>query len=353
MHRAGANVCFAWDNEHQGEGVVFHAMRGTAWATAREFEAVVYNFVDWVADQIGLLDDPVCRRDHGELQGWLQRVADKASSAEHMLVRYLGMARATVDGLLSRTQTASLTDLLGFDSAWVREGAAADPTLSPLLCVFRCVSPTLSVDDLMALHALVVSRLAGQGGGDALRRLAGDVDRPSFGARDFDQGYAVATSLRALVGNNDRYLDVETLLASLGVSVADVALSDPSLDGGAVWGEGAAPVVFVNTGSRRASTAWGRRMVLAHELCHLIVDKRAAVPLALMSGAWAPPELERRPNAFAAELLVPAAGIRKELGVARFDWHDEHVQHLMSTFGAGHTVVGWQLENRAVVAGGV
>jgi Zn-dependent peptidase ImmA (M78 family) len=49
----------------------------------------------------------------------------------------------------------------------------------------------------------------------------------------------------------------------------------------------------------------GRCFTLAHELCHVLHDRGYAKRVALVSGPWAPPGVERRANAFAATLLMP------------------------------------------------
>ena len=48
-----------------------------------------------------------------------------------------------------------------------------------------------------------------------------------------------------------------------------------------------------------------RRFTLAHELCHLLHDRSYGALLAIASGPWAPRNIERRANAFAAWLLMP------------------------------------------------
>lgn len=88
-------------------------------------------------------------------------------------------------------------------------------------------------------------------------------------------------------------------------------------------------------------------MTLAHELCHLLVDRSKAAPLMIASTPWAPAEIERRANAFAAELLLPRAGMVKEAGdlLARGDVEGAR-DRLKRTFKVGDTVCRHQLRNR-------
>ena len=53
------------------------------------------------------------------------------------------------------------------------------------------------------------------------------------------------------------------------------------------------------------NTPQGRRFTLAHELCHLLFDRDVGQRLAVASGPWAPRDIEKRANAFAAMLLMP------------------------------------------------
>lgn len=55
----------------------------------------------------------------------------------------------------------------------------------------------------------------------------------------------------------------------------------------------------------RAWTNNGRRSALAHEICHLLIDRPHALPVAEVLGGQVPRWAEQRANAFAAELLLP------------------------------------------------
>jgi Zn-dependent peptidase ImmA (M78 family) len=49
---------------------------------------------------------------------------------------------------------------------------------------------------------------------------------------------------------------------------------------------------------------------MAHELCHLVFDRGEDRKLAVASGPWAPRDVERRANAFAAMFLMPPDRVR-------------------------------------------
>jgi Zn-dependent peptidase ImmA (M78 family) len=54
-----------------------------------------------------------------------------------------------------------------------------------------------------------------------------------------------------------------------------------------------------------------RRFTLAHELCHLLFDRGEDRKVAVASGPWAPRDIERRANAFAAMFLMPPDLVRR------------------------------------------
>jgi Zn-dependent peptidase ImmA (M78 family) len=164
--------------------------------------------------------------------------------------------------------------------------------------------------------------------------------------RDYEQGYELAVRLRALLGNEDDCFDIEATLQEWGIPVQEIELSDAELDGASVCDDVHGPVIFLNRRSLKASASWGRRMVLAHELCHLLFDRPQAVPLAIISGPWAPAPIERRANAFAAELLLPLAGIKRRLGPQPSDVTDAQLEELKSAYEVGTTTCLWHLHNR-------
>lgn len=78
-----------------------------------------------------------------------------------------------------------------------------------------------------------------------------------------------------------------------------------------------APLVLLNENCARHADAEGKpmrsgiRFTLAHELCHLLIDRDSGSQLALVSGPWAPKAVEQRANAFAA---VQCEALRAQFG---------------------------------------
>jgi Zn-dependent peptidase ImmA (M78 family) len=58
------------------------------------------------------------------------------------------------------------------------------------------------------------------------------------------------------------------------------------------------------------------RFTLAHELCHLLFDREMGQRLAIVSGPWAPRNIERRANAFAAMFLMPPSLVSRAIADA-------------------------------------
>ena len=58
----------------------------------------------------------------------------------------------------------------------------------------------------------------------------------------------------------------------------------------------------------------GRRFSFAHELCHILHDRSYGMKLAMATGPWAPRDLEKRANAFAAMFIMPTDLVRTLFG---------------------------------------
>jgi Zn-dependent peptidase ImmA (M78 family) len=70
---------------------------------------------------------------------------------------------------------------------------------------------------------------------------------------------------------------------------------------------GLAPQILLNQSYRRGSDEPVVRFSMAHELGHLPLDRALAQALAIVSGPWAPIDIEQRANAFAAAFLMPSS----------------------------------------------
>lgn len=100
---------------------------------------------------------------------------------------------------------------------------------------------------------------------------------------------------------------IDAFLTELGVSVQDIEIHDSSIRGLSILASDATVGIVVNESYRGNRTSAVRRFTLAHELAHLVLDQGFSRELIVASGPWAPVEIEKRANAFAAALLMPTA----------------------------------------------
>jgi Zn-dependent peptidase ImmA (M78 family) len=161
----------------------------------------------------------------------------------------------------------------------------------------------------------------------------------------YQQGYILASEIRnALEILAESAIDPEEQLLAWGIKVHEINLSDVPIDAVAVWGHGAA--ILLNSAGPRASSPSGVRSTLAHEICHLLVDYRDALPVAEVLGGRVPKALEQRANAFAAEYLLPRLAARK----MRESEEDikQVLDKLAKHYGISHESAAWQLINSGV-----
>lgn len=138
---------------------------------------------------------------------------------------------------------------------------------------------------------------------DALMRCV-----PEFSSEipAWQQGYDLAHWLRQQMQiAPETLIKPEQWLQEWNVAVQSMELP-VALDALAVWGPTHGPAIIYNTHSlSRSATLNGRRTALAHEICHLLVDREGALPVAEVLRGASPRWAEKRANAFAAELLLP------------------------------------------------
>jgi Zn-dependent peptidase ImmA (M78 family) len=107
------------------------------------------------------------------------------------------------------------------------------------------------------------------------------------------------------------WVDIQGILEKLEVPVSDVTLEDSSIRGVSVAGDHHRFTVCINPAYHDGDGSEVRRFTLAHELCHLLFDRGEDRKVAVASGPWAPRDIERRANAFAAMFLMPPDLVRR------------------------------------------
>lgn len=148
-------------------------------------------------------------------------------------------------------------------------------------------------------------------GAAAFDALAGraDLDRPH------SEGHFLAQWLRERlhVWIPGFPADPDQLLRGWGVPIRPVNLN-PAIEAISVWGANHGPAVLLNeqglhnrSFSQQGDLSGGSRATLAHEVCHLLIDRGRSLPVVEVLGGRAPLRVEQRANAFAAEFLLPRA----------------------------------------------
>jgi Zn-dependent peptidase ImmA (M78 family) len=113
------------------------------------------------------------------------------------------------------------------------------------------------------------------------------------------------------------YIDIEKEVGNLGVETHNIELPDTHIFGVCMGTPAFVPLILLNLFSDDASGVSGRRVTLAHELCHLLFDRAGLRSLARFEGGAAADSdrlMEMRANAFAVELLVPMATLIDQCG---------------------------------------
>jgi hypothetical protein len=178
--------------------------------------------------------------------------------------------------------------------------------------------------------------------------------------KPFGEGEELAAFVRQWlkIGSNER-LDIFSEMTSLGIEVLAEAVGPSTFDGLAIAGSHYGPGAFINTDSGRVrdkNTAGlggnaGARVNLAHELCHLLVDRNHPLSAVEVLRSRMPASIESRARAFAAELLLPgaaAANLWDRSGSPTS--HDELeavLQELADSYGVSFSVAAWKLEHGA------
>jgi len=255
---------------------------------------------------------------------------------------------------LSRLEAATGLDQETLEQVW--PGPINDANVPyPLKAAARMAGPQLPEDALRTLLAELAQVPAGAALGLAHpRSLAAEVMTADEADEPYVQGYRLAGHLRERLNLGDDRVDPEELLRSWQVTISDIHLPTEALDAIAVLSEGHQPTIFINTRGLRSRFPTGRRVSLAHELCHLLVDTEGALPAVEVLGGRVPPDVEKRANAFAAELLLPRARAREmtrghlecaATEEARRSAITDALNDLAQRFDVSHETAAWQVSN--------
>lgn len=104
----------------------------------------------------------------------------------------------------------------------------------------------------------------------------------------WESGYSLASLVRQKLGKSEaEVLDIEGMIEELNIRVSDIPLTDPMVLGACIGAPAYSPLIVINTNCEDAYGVSGRRITLAHELCHLLFDRSHMLSLSRFEGGGA------------------------------------------------------------------
>ena len=282
-----------------------------------------------------------CEREHYAVKVWHAR---ERVALDAQIAIATGFNQADLNALIAGQTQATF---------WALNEAANDCELATnsLLAAARMTATQLAPQRIMAiLERLRQLPLA--------RRLPHLEDlsarlQPSQGdgqTTPYAQGYTVAKELRQALGlMPSARFEPDLWLSEWGVVVQSTSFDTPQLEAIAVWGS-LGPAILVNDAPGiRTAHCYGYRFVLAHEMCHLLIDRARSLPAAEVLGGQVLPALEQRANAFAAEILLPRDEAARAYRQANS--LEAAVQALVEGFAVSRQVAKAQIKNTGAASG--
>ena len=160
------------------------------------------------------------------------------------------------------------------------------------------------------------------------------------------------------IGPSQR-IDVFKIVDWLGIEVLLEPVGPATFDGLAIAGTRYGPGAFINSNGDRIRSKSGdnlkqdpgARVNLAHELCHLLIDREHPLSAIEVLRSRMPSTVEARARAFAGEFLLPsitAARIWDQAG-SPTELNALHgvLQELVDSFGVSFSVASWKVEHGA------
>lgn len=288
-----------------GETFTFIADPGTAFLPVNAVAEPLWALLQWASASAAVSSE----QDQAALSAFqakvasLEQVSDEVLEEAYASPKVLRIARV----FLKRAKAkAALADIRV-------PHAPALAHFSPAVAMFGGVSPNLSESDVNTLSELLAKALDGEDGQE-LAGLISDAGFPKARA-PYIEGQQLALELiddlewELTAG----WVDIRAVVNRLGIGVVEASLDTDAIRGVALAGEHLRPTILVNLKSPYNGSEEGRRFSIAHELCHVLFDRSHARRVAVSSGPWAPPGVEKRANAFAAMLLMPRVLVSRGL----------------------------------------
>jgi Zn-dependent peptidase ImmA (M78 family) len=182
--------------------------------------------------------------------------------------------------------------------------------------MFGSLSPNIGEDDVLAIAGKMIEAADSDTDHAFLQQLSMPVPLDDDPSPSWEQGYKLAMAFAEKIDRiqNIYCIDVAAVLEYLGIHRREIALSDNDIRAISLAGPRHKPTILLNTSNPTNQFDSGRRFTFAHELCHILYDRLYGRQLAMASGPWAPRDIERRANAFAAMFIMPIHLIREAFG---------------------------------------
>jgi Zn-dependent peptidase ImmA (M78 family) len=198
--------------------------------------------------------------------------------------------------------------------------------------LYGAFSPTTDIKDVALLTNLLIKNYVPDGS-EWLARLSlplsvGEIHQLSPG----EQGSRLGEQACELLGEGDgTWIDINSVVDRLEIDTSGINLSDEQVRAISVFGPTQRPHIYWNRRLRRSGTRAVRRFTLAHELCHLLLDREYGDELAIATGPWAPVAIEQRANAFAAAFLMPTWLLKDALAASPTPADDPETIRMVSS----------------------
>jgi len=247
----------------------------------------------------------------------LKRTLKALNDDKRSARRLLWMVDAMPKGRAVR-QWRRVTRALEAASAGARDAALAtgsDGLVITGSChaalLFGAVSPSLGNVDVEKLAQVLIDAYDPTGAKGPLSEFGRPEPLESYRGPAWEYGWVLAEEMLEELKPRGQWVDIQGILEKLEVPVSDVTLEDSSIRGVSVAGDHHRFTVCINPAYHDGDGSEVRRFTLAHELCHLLFDRGKDQKVAVASGPWAPRDIERRANAFAAMFLMPPDLVRR------------------------------------------
>jgi Zn-dependent peptidase ImmA (M78 family) len=360
LRRVNAGIELSWDDRAWRS--VPHGMRlqeasGTVILPAEEVANILFDWASGVANALRPFPESAAFADemhtllenHRTVRSALSRL--KWAAGQHLQQAAQDARRLVGPFADSAMIDETIQVLLGLGD---NGGAGLITPITIPAMLFRSASPELSTSDLRRLSEAFAQLPRVE---DCPLATHQQADPPTSSPENvFQDGYEKALEFRSALDLNPELPllgehDLESVLfQDLGIVVQDLTLESATIDGMAVFSLGKAPLVGVNLTGKYSSTRWGRRMTLAHELCHLLYDLSDENSVGIVSNPWAPQLLEKRANAFAAMLMMPREALEASLPRSPRQWTAEDLGEAMKRLGVGRTALMNHLHNLGYIS---